>query len=68
MKKGSSNADSACIEIERQIQQKMKKMDWDYVPRANLAMTLSFYPNDPNIQYCHQGGNELNHRFYKDAP
>lgn len=49
LQKGSSDADLTSRKIKRQVQRDMKKIDWNYVPRANLAVTLSFHANNPNI-------------------
>jgi len=49
LKKGSSNAGTASSKINTQIQKDMKKIGWDYVPRAKLAASLRFHSNSPNI-------------------
>ncbi len=49
LKKGSSNAGTASKKIKKQIQKDMKKIGWDYVPRAKLAASLRFHSNSPNI-------------------
>lgn len=49
LKKGSSNADTASRKITAQIQKDMKRIGWDFVPRAKLAASLNFHSNSPNI-------------------
>lgn len=49
LKKGSSNADIASRKILAKLKKDMKKIGWDYAPRAKLSASLRFHSNSPHI-------------------